>query len=416
MMMSPINDYHDDIECSTSEEVDVVTSPDRNGYSGIILDCNHGQLKSAITNNLQKVKQNKSNVNHINFKTNHTNPIIEQSAQNNLKNNNSEMWKRGSNNSIANFPTNKTIKKPSNRRLTKEENDNPIKNGSNLKIDFDQETLNSKDSAKNASLEIQRLLENLGSHLQASISMRDQRPTLRKSSFSTESITPSFWDNPLCQNDLISAKINPVINNIGAKQIDSTKKVKRTSNVINSEMQAICKTIETCKKYDKRSSIQMNKSSDSDNESVNSMQNNIPTARSELSDIRNVIKAVNSPIRSIDNIKKSTSNINITGDLQFPSNFKAFRSFELNPYDDIIKAHLNPLDRRVKSVAAKNGCQIVIDGPINAYDPLSCQAFRNKVTYRCTMAGTTKENLDKCMNYLKETFPNTFLKVNARSG
>ncbi|VEL17939.1 unnamed protein product, partial [Protopolystoma xenopodis] len=94
------------------------------------------------------------------------------------------------------------------------------------------------------------------------------------------------------------------------------------------------------------------------------------------------------------------------------------RLFQLGPYDDLVKSHLNPADRRIKAVAAKNGCYIGITGPKLIHPDLDSaggfQASRARITYQCCVAGPTGDKVNKCLNYLKETFPNSFLRITFR--
>ena len=350
-------------------------------------------------------KVNKNDLDLSNFKTEEPN-IFNKSIDNKSK------CRKKSNLSKSNIFNKKH--KCSTLSINEESNYKNMKLKTSHKKLYDQDSLDNKDSSKNATFEIQRLLENLGSHLQASIGMREPEVNLSKSPMSTDSSSTSFWDNPLCQNDLINTKVSNR-KEIFEKKTTQLKKGKKSDNIINAELQAICKNIEKNNKYG-HISVNVPKSSSTEDESLTSIHNKIPNVRSNVLENKKLNKPLNSPNCNITNIKKSVSNIGDMRDLRFPSNYKVLKLFELNPYDDLIKAHLSPFDRRIKSVAAKNGCLIAIDGPINSFDPLSCQAFRNKIIYQCRVAGPNKENVDKCINYLKETFPNTFLKVNSRNG
>nr|VZI14813.1 unnamed protein product [Spirometra erinaceieuropaei] len=97
------------------------------------------------------------------------------------------------------------------------------------------------------------------------------------------------------------------------------------------------------------------------------------------------------------------------------------RVLELSPYDDIVKSYLNPPDRRVKSVALKNHCYVSVQGPFKqnsggdtAVIGQSYNNFRTKEVYRILVASSTNERIEKCLNYLKETFPHSCLKATSR--
>ncbi|THD23041.1 hypothetical protein D915_005915 [Fasciola hepatica] len=95
--------------------------------------------------------------------------------------------------------------------------------------------------------------------------------------------------------------------------------------------------------------------------------------------------------------------------------FEVERVFELNQYDDLVKSHLNAADRRIKAVALKNGCRIRITGPFTKPDTSLCGAAnRGKTLYNCHIAGPSEDRIGKCVNFLKETFPNSFLRTNWR--
>nr|BAF75868.1 hypothetical protein [Dugesia ryukyuensis] len=86
------------------------------------------------------------------------------------------------------------------------------------------------------------------------------------------------------------------------------------------------------------------------------------------------------------------------------------RIFELNPYDDLIKSYQSHSDRRIKAVGNKMKCKIVIEGPIRIYDSTNaCWNMRNKIAYRCSLNGPTKEAVEKCLKCLQDTFPQSCL-------
>ncbi|TGZ61603.1 hypothetical protein CRM22_007907 [Opisthorchis felineus] len=93
------------------------------------------------------------------------------------------------------------------------------------------------------------------------------------------------------------------------------------------------------------------------------------------------------------------------------------RIFELSQYDDLVKSHLNRADRRIKAVGLKNGCDIRIVGPISTNEqPITGSGpGRSKVSYHCHIAAPTEEKVWKCVNFLKETFPNSFLRSSWRA-
>ncbi|VDP76073.1 unnamed protein product [Echinostoma caproni] len=96
--------------------------------------------------------------------------------------------------------------------------------------------------------------------------------------------------------------------------------------------------------------------------------------------------------------------------------FEVERIFELSQYDDLVKSYLNVADRRIKAVALKNGCDIRIVGPITKPDPSAIGiSGRSRITFNCHIAGPSEDRIGKCVNFLKETFPNSFLRTNWRA-
>lgn len=95
--------------------------------------------------------------------------------------------------------------------------------------------------------------------------------------------------------------------------------------------------------------------------------------------------------------------------------FEVERVFELSQYDDLVKSHLNAADRRIKAVALKNGCQIRITGPIiKPESSINGISSRGKTMYNCHIYGPSEDRIGKCVNFLKETFPNSFLRTTWR--
>ncbi|VDP98190.1 unnamed protein product [Trichobilharzia regenti] len=95
--------------------------------------------------------------------------------------------------------------------------------------------------------------------------------------------------------------------------------------------------------------------------------------------------------------------------------------FELSPYDDLVKSYLNTSDRRIKAIATKNNCEIQISGPFNRPERLSSTNAttgggagiiqRGKIKYQCHIYAMNERKLGQCVNFLKETFPNSLLRL-----
>ncbi|CAL8081253.1 unnamed protein product [Calicophoron daubneyi] len=99
-----------------------------------------------------------------------------------------------------------------------------------------------------------------------------------------------------------------------------------------------------------------------------------------------------------------------------PNNFEVERVFELSQYDDLVKSHLSVADRRIKAVATKNGCNIKIVGPISTSEPqMPGSASRCRISFHCHISGPSEDRIGKCVNFLKETFPNSFLRTSWRA-
>ncbi|KAA3676588.1 uncharacterized protein DEA37_0009667 [Paragonimus westermani] len=98
--------------------------------------------------------------------------------------------------------------------------------------------------------------------------------------------------------------------------------------------------------------------------------------------------------------------------LNSETTFEVRKIFEVSQYDDLVKSHLNVADRRIKAVGLKNGCEIKIIGPITSSDH---PASRSKVSYQCQISAPTEDRIWKCINFLKETFPNSFLRSSWRA-
>ncbi|CAH8617469.1 unnamed protein product [Schistosoma curassoni] len=84
--------------------------------------------------------------------------------------------------------------------------------------------------------------------------------------------------------------------------------------------------------------------------------------------------------------------------------------FELSPYDDLVKSYLTTTDRRIKAIATKNNCVINIHGPFTrSKDVKSDRVNLSKIKYECHVYALNEKMLKKCINYIKETFPNSVL-------
>ncbi|VDO11649.1 unnamed protein product [Rodentolepis nana] len=79
---------------------------------------------------------------------------------------------------------------------------------------------------------------------------------------------------------------------------------------------------------------------------------------------------------------------------------------EIDPRDDIVKSHLNIHDRRIKSVSMKTGCYLNMKGPIKV-PSLDGTLKRDKEVYELTIGAPNRVKADRCINFLRETFPHT---------
>lgn len=87
---------------------------------------------------------------------------------------------------------------------------------------------------------------------------------------------------------------------------------------------------------------------------------------------------------------------------------------EIDPHDDIVKSHLNSHDRRIKSVSMKTGCYLSMKGPIKV-PSLDGTLKRDKEVYELTIGAPNRVKADRCVNFLRETFPHTaFLRKQAQ--
>ncbi|KAF6773176.1 hypothetical protein AHF37_06093 [Paragonimus kellicotti] len=98
--------------------------------------------------------------------------------------------------------------------------------------------------------------------------------------------------------------------------------------------------------------------------------------------------------------------------LNLETTYEVQKVFEVSQYDDLVKSHLNAADRRIKAVGLKNGCDIKIIGPISSSEH---PGNRNKISYQCQISAPTEDRIWKCINFLKETFPNSFLRSSWRA-
>ncbi|CAH8634704.1 unnamed protein product [Schistosoma rodhaini] len=92
--------------------------------------------------------------------------------------------------------------------------------------------------------------------------------------------------------------------------------------------------------------------------------------------------------------------------------------FELDPYDDIIKSYYNTTDRRIKSISIKTNCIIQINGPFTTFYKHAKSSIVNlsKIKYQCHIYGFNEKMLEKCINFMKETFPNSLLHFYEKKG
>uniref|UniRef100_A0A5K3FWM4 K Homology domain-containing protein n=1 Tax=Mesocestoides corti TaxID=53468 RepID=A0A5K3FWM4_MESCO len=97
------------------------------------------------------------------------------------------------------------------------------------------------------------------------------------------------------------------------------------------------------------------------------------------------------------------------------SEFPYEQAIEISSTDEIARSHLNPHDRRIKSVAIKTGCQVLMSGPIKKSASNGIIGNRGDV-YRLVIAAQSKERAEKCLNYLRETFPKSSLKPAPKIG
>nr|CDS28933.1 uro adherence factor A [Hymenolepis microstoma] len=98
----------------------------------------------------------------------------------------------------------------------------------------------------------------------------------------------------------------------------------------------------------------------------------------------------------------------------FPKSHDFEEVLEIDPRDDIVKSHLNTHDRRIKSVSMKTGCYLNMKGPIKV-PSLDGTLRRDKEVYELTIGAPNKVKADRCINFLRETFPHTaFLRKQAQ--
>ncbi|KAF7231923.1 hypothetical protein EG68_07148 [Paragonimus skrjabini miyazakii] len=120
--------------------------------------------------------------------------------------------------------------------------------------------------------------------------------------------------------------------------------------------------------------------------------------------------------RTLSNLRNPQATSRLMSNMGFALNlgtpYEVQRVFEVSQYDDLVKSHLNTADRRIKAVGLKNGCDIKIIGPITSSEH---PGNRSKISYQCQISAPTEDRIWKCINFLKETFPNSFLRSSWRA-
>ncbi|KAM7535930.1 hypothetical protein Aperf_G00000098695 [Anoplocephala perfoliata] len=85
---------------------------------------------------------------------------------------------------------------------------------------------------------------------------------------------------------------------------------------------------------------------------------------------------------------------------------------EIDPRDDLVHSHKNPRDRRIKAASMKTGCYLNLKGPLKL-PSLDGTLRRDREIYELIIGAPSKEKADRCVNYLRETFPRTVLQRKA---
>ncbi|VDM21724.1 unnamed protein product [Hydatigera taeniaeformis] len=81
---------------------------------------------------------------------------------------------------------------------------------------------------------------------------------------------------------------------------------------------------------------------------------------------------------------------------------------EVAPHDELVHSHQNAHDRRIKAVSMKTGCHLDIKGPIKR-PPIDGNMRREREVYELIIGAPNKEKADRCINYLRDTFPRAVL-------
>lgn len=81
---------------------------------------------------------------------------------------------------------------------------------------------------------------------------------------------------------------------------------------------------------------------------------------------------------------------------------------EIAPHDELVYSHQNVHDRRIKAVGMKTGCYLDIKGPIKR-PPIDGNMRREREVYELIIGAPSKEKADRCINYLRDTFPRAIL-------
>ncbi|CAH8866211.1 unnamed protein product [Trichobilharzia szidati] len=165
------------------------------------------------------------------------------------------------------------------------------------------------------------------------------------------------------------------------------------------------------------------------NTTTNTTSTNISNTCKRLSYISQNNKLSKKPVQqqtsTLSNIKLKKPSYNSKDNSStLPNDVNTWHQeiFELSPYDDLVKSYLNTSDRRIKAIATKNNCEIQISGPFSRPERLSSTNAggggggggiiqRGKIKYQCHIYAMNERKLGQCVNFLKETFPNSLLRL-----
>lgn len=78
-------------------------------------------------------------------------------------------------------------------------------------------------------------------------------------------------------------------------------------------------------------------------------------------------------------------------------------SIELDAADAVVCSFLRPADRRVVAAAAKNNCSVSVT-------PMEEHRLTRK--FMCVVSGPTRDQVARCINFLKDTFPKSYIRYN----